>query len=254
MQLQTSRPLSPGAQARPSSTCQGRQPSPLLRLAAVASLAVLATGCASQHRFTVEAIKQTDTPLTRHSYQLVDTRPASERGDARWHQVARDVHTALSSRGLYAAPEGTTPELTIEVDYGISAPIVTRGTRSEPIYAVLPPQSSGGLRVGGGIGGAGALPTYLGSREIPYTIRTYRKFLRLTARETGPRTVDSTPRQVWSVLVTNEDKSNDLRGYTRLMIAAAMDSIDENVAEELQIALTPKDARVAFVASGSGSS
>lgn len=188
------------------------------------------------------------------SYQLVDARAGSRGDDPRFAAVARDIQTALSSKGLYAAPPGTTPELVIEVDFGMSAPIVTERTRSEPVYVPMPATSSGGLRVGGGPEGAGGQLRYLGSVELPYTVTTYKKFLRLSAREHDAHAEFAQPRQIWSVTVTNQDRSDHLPEYTRLMVAAAMDHIGKNHDEEQRVVMTRRDRRVTFVKEGLGSS
>jgi len=237
-----------------SSRSLARDPSVGLRAAAIGLLALFASGCASHYRFGVEAIKQSDTSIPHHSYRLVDARPDARPGDLRFARVAQDVQTALASRGLYAAPEGTTPELIIEVDYGISAPVTTTGVRREPVYLELPGAAYGGMQSREFGGSRVTQPQYLGERDVPYVLKSYAKFLRLTARESEPATADASPRQVWSVLVTNEDGSDDLRGYTRLMVAAAMDHIGENLPDERHVVMTRSDGRVTFVEEGAGSS
>ncbi len=224
------------------------------RFAALLVIAVAASGCATQYRFAVESIKQSDPAVPRLSYRLVDARPGTRTGDALFERVAGDVRTALSSRGLYAAPAGTTPQLIIEVDYGISAPVVKRGVRQEPVYLEMPASIYGGTSSRDSGRSRITQPHLLGMADVPFTITTYQKFFRLTARENEPATDGATPRQVWSVLVTNEDGSDKLPIYTRLMVAAAMDHIGEDVPDERRVVLTRRDDRVAFVAQGAGSS
>lgn len=224
------------------------------RLAVLAAITLAAAGCASQYQFAVEAIKQAGTALPQRSYRLVDARPEARPGDLRFARVAQDVQAALSSRGMFAAPEHTTPELIIEVDFGISPPITKTGRRREPFFMELPASAMGNMQSREVGGTRVAQPQYMGEREVPYVVTTYRKFFRLTARESESAVAGASPRQVWSVLVTNEDSSDDLRGYTRLMVAAAMDHIGKDLPQGQHVVMTRQDGRVAFVAQGPGSS
>lgn len=255
MQPQTFLRPPPGARAAGRETGTAR--SLLLhtpRLALVAVLALGTAGCASRYAFDVEATKQATPPQPHRSYRLVDARPDARPGDLRFARVAQDVETALSSRGMYAAPEGTTPALIIAVDFGISDPVTTVGTRIEPFYMELPASALGATLYRDAGGGRSVQPHYLGEREVPFVIKTYRKFLRLTARTNGSETDEDTARQAWSVLVTNEDKSDDLRAYARLMVAAAMDHIGDNLPGQRHIVMTRRDGRVTFVAQGADAS
>ncbi len=228
-------------------------PAGLISLAAV--VVMLATsGCSSQYRFAVDAVRETPTTLPRQSYRLVDARPAVAVDDPDFERMAADVHTALSAKGLYEVPHGLVPDLVVEVDYGMSAPIQTRRFRTEPIHAVMSPGWSSGLNRNSIPGAPGAAQQYLGTRDVPYTEITYQKFLRLTARELVPDTGGALGRQVWSLHVTNQDESNNLGEYARLMVAAAMDSIDQDHAQPRRVVLTRKDRRVSFVEHGLGSS
>lgn len=251
-----SSPVHPRAStARPANRRSSRRffPASLTSLAALI-VAFAATGCSSQYRFAVDAVRQSPASLPRQSYRLVDARPASEPGDPAFQQLAADVHTALSSKGLYEAPAGLTPDIVVEVDYGMSAPIHRQCSRTETVMAVMTPGWSSGLNRGFVPGTPGGPQQYLGTREVPYVETTYLKFLRLTARELAPDTGGALGRQVWSLHVTNDDESKDLPHYAHLMVAAAMDYIDQDHAEVRRVVLTRKDRRVTFVERGLQSS
>jgi hypothetical protein len=224
------------------------------QLVALAAVGFLATGCATHYKFGVEAIKQSDALVPHQSFRLVDARPDSRPGDPRFDHVARDVQTALSGKGLYPAPEGTTPQLIIEVDFGVSAPVVTEHIRREPVYLVMNSSSLGGQRPGSGHMETGTQPRYVGDREVPYLTTTCHKYLRITAREPLSSATNATPRQAWSVMVTNDDPSDNLAEYARLMVAAALDSIGSDTERVRQVVLTKRDDRVTFVEKGLGSS
>jgi len=245
--MNTTRPLHRSAAASPVSLARATS------LALLALAAVAATGCSTRYAFSVDAVHPAAATSPQRSYRLVDARPDARPGDLRFARVAQDVNTALSRHGMYAAPAGTTPELTIEVDFGVSAPVTRQGVRREPFYMELPGSAYGSTQ-SREIGGSRVTqPHYLGERDVPYVIKTYRKYLRLTARVGDPADTSAAPHQVWSVLVTNDDTSDDLRAYTRLMVAAALDHIGDDLPHERRIVMTRKDGRVTFVEEGAGS-
>ncbi|HEX9781999.1 MAG TPA: hypothetical protein VGA56_04605 [Opitutaceae bacterium] len=223
-----------------------------LCFSALGALAALSTGCATHYKYGVEAVNQAADGNAHLSYQLVDVRPGAKAGDPLFSRASRDVQTALSSKGLYAAPAGTTPHLVIEVDFGISAPVVTHRIRKEPVFVMVPRASGLSASYGGDLRSGRMEPLYLESREIPYIVTTYEKFLRLTAREHGPSSAGSRGRQIWSVFVANQDKSDQLARHVRLMAAAAMDHIGRDLASERRVVLTMRDGRVVFVERGMG--
>lgn len=213
----------------------------------------LATGCATQYRFQVEAINQRQDAGQRFSYHLVDARPDPGQDRRVFDSIRRDVETALSSRGYYPAPIGATPDMEIELDFGISAPVVKQHFVSKPVYSL--PSNLNGPSARGSTQPmrASLVPEFKGMTQVPEIVTTYRKFLRLTAREPrvdGPTI--SIGRQIWSVYVTNEDGSQDLPTYAHLMVAAAMDNVGRDYKGEQQVAFTKRDQRVAFVERGSG--
>ena len=52
------------------------------------------------------------------------------------------------------------------------------------------------------------------------------------------------------MVVSNEDESDDLNRYVRLMAAAAMDVINLDTGIERQVVLTRSDGRVQFIEQG----
>jgi hypothetical protein len=213
-------------------------------------LSLFASGCTTGRTFTVDAVARSTGSLQPHAYTLVDARPDSAADDASsFAAVARDVHTALSSKGMYAAPAKTSAAVVVEVDYGISAPIARVRMRTEPILVMATRASSLSLqRDGSGMVAAPVLQE-VGTREVPYSVTTYEKFVRLTAREAQPE-AGMPARQLWSVVVSNDDETSDLARCLHLMIAAAMDSIGTDNGKERQLVLTERDGRVRFLEKG----
>ncbi|MGH8020063.1 MAG: hypothetical protein ACREIA_17650 [Opitutaceae bacterium] len=155
---------------------------------------------------------------------LADANPEIDHEEAAYLEIARHVRTALSSKGLYEAPEGVAPEITIEIDFGI-----------DPVGRTV--------------------ETVVWETEDGYdyhrkTITVHEKFLRITAREAGRTQGESGAREVWSVYVTNEDESDDPEAYALLLVAAAMDAIGDNTAGPLEVVIADSDRRVSFVQRG----
>lgn len=220
---------------------------------------ICAVGCTSGYRFDVDAVTHHagDSEL-RLSYRLVPATPDRGDHDLQMLRAARDVKTALSSKGLFEAPAGIASQLDIEYDFGIEGPIIVTRTHIEPVvrYGLVhsidgsPAESSGTSLPGSGSGVVEVGPPEYGTgRVVTMRIKEYRKFLRLTARPSrtmaGDRSVPT-----WSVVVENQDESDNLAKYVRLMTAAAMDVIGEDTTSVRSIKLTDRDGRVLFVQTG----
>ncbi len=209
-------------------------------------------GCASSHRFTVEADRQTERGVPERSYRLTasvaDRSPVATTALSR--QFVSDVRTALSGRGLFEAPEGVAPELEIRVELVQGAAVHRTLTHEVPIYvsgpsAGLESQKDGRSRTGGV-----ALPKKVGEQTVTQVVTVYPKALRLTARSTSQLAGGGDSAPLWTVLVTNEDESNDLAHHSRLMVAAAMDLIGRDTGAPQEVVLSGRDGRVAFIEQG----
>ncbi|HEX9783968.1 MAG TPA: RNA polymerase sigma factor [Opitutaceae bacterium] len=192
-----------------------------LHLFRLAALVGLLSGCAT-YQFKVDAIKAPDSPFGV-SYRLHSAHPGITEDDARFLEAAEYVKTALSSKGMFEAPAGVTPDMTVEIDFGIDSERTEQ--RIEPGNAHL-----------------------LANALINVVI--YEKYVRITARENPQQTGDYGSRELWSVYVTNENEDDDLREYLPLLVSAAMDAIDSDSKGRKLIDLGPNDARVVFVKSG----
>jgi hypothetical protein len=226
-------------------------------------LAVLFGGCATTYRFKVDAVKNEESPAEeeKKSFSVVSANPEMDEEDLRFQEAKQYVKTALSSKGMYEAPEGTEADTVIEVDFGMEEPRTKFYTVSEPVYAVV----GGGTRT---VMVPVRDPTtnrvvyvpqvvydppqreLIGFQDRVVTVTVYEKYIRVTARETQEEAGDRPPRELWSVYVTNEDESDDIRKYVPLMVSAAMDSMDENTTSQKEIVLKQDDERVVFVKKG----
>ncbi len=226
-------------------------------------LTALFSGCATHYKFKVDAVKNQESQITeeKKSFRVVSANPEMDEDDLRFQEAKQYVKTALSSKGLYEAPPGTEADMVVEVDFGMEEPRTKFYTVSEPVYATV----GGGTRT---ILVPVIDPTTKRVRYVPQvvydppqrelvgfqdrvvTVTVYEKYIRITSRQTPEEAGDHPPRELWSVYVTNEDESDDIRKYVPLMVSAAMDSMDENTSSQKEIVLTQDDERVKFVKEG----
>lgn len=231
-----------------------------IRLSLAALAGVSLSGCASSYRFQVEAVKNVEAPVVAQSFEVVSANPEIETSDLRFIEAAEYVKAALSSKGLYEAPAGTEADMIVEVDFGIEGPeqeIRTyfvpagpsplgdlRGQRGSVSNSLISPVlSSEGMFARGDFDD-------MSEEQVLIVVTVYNKFLRISARESPTSEGDRVQREIWSVLVLNRDESNDLRKYVPLLVTAAMDHVNEDLAEPENVILTDEDTRVAFVRRG----
>jgi len=198
----------------------------LLAAVAFASCATSTTRTIPPATIYIEAIRNDQAPNSRYSYKIVSGQPPGA-DEATYYDVAlRHVRTALSSKGMFEAPEGIRPDMLIEIDFGMEAPMIAVGDSYN-------------------IGWTGDNTTALRVDEI-----IYNKYFRITARETPEQAGNRPPRELWSIYVTNTDEQTNLPRYILLMVSAAMDMIAERSANRRTVVLTIKDDRVVFVEKG----
>lgn len=233
------------------------------RVVVLLGLAALFGGCATSYRFKVDAVKNEEAPAEeeKKSFRVVSANPEMDEEDLRFQEAKQYVKTALSSKGMFEAPEGANADTVIEVDFGMEEPRTKFYTVSEPVYAVV----GGGTRTvmvpvrDPVTGRVTYIPQVvydppqrelIGFQDRVVTVTVYEKYIRVTARETQEEAGDRPPREMWSVYVTNEDESDDIRKYVPLMVSAAMDSMDENTTSQKEIVLKQDDERIVFVKKG----
>ncbi len=177
-------------------------------------------------RVYVEAIRNDPAPGARFGYHIVNGMPPGSDEATYYELAAGYIRTALSAKGMFEAPEGTKPDMMIEVDFGMEAPMIIMGDSYN-------------------IGWTGDRSSAISVDEIIYD-----KYLRITARETKEDAGNRPPRELWSIYVTNTDKQTNLPRYVLLMVSAAMDMLGERSANRRTLVLTIKDERVVFVEKG----
>src|SRR5262249_15238921 len=87
-------------------------------------------------------------------------------------------------------------------------------------------------------------------RDVVITTVVYEKYLRLSARDTKPPAEGQPPSQIWTVDVTSEGESHDLRKALPVLAAATIDYVGKDSHGEKIIHLKDTDKDIAFVKKG----
>ena len=223
-------------------------------------------GCTSSTSYVlqVDAISQgarvAQQAKAPQSFKVRSSNPRVEEDSLRYHEVAEYVKTALSGKGLYEAPSAESADLIIEVDYGMETPRMKYETVDTPIMGLKPgpPQqynilvrTSNGNLVYKQVG----LPTtpirsVVGWKEETEPVIVYEKYLKVSARENHEAVEGKAPPEVWSVNVSAEDPSNELRKYLPILASATADYIGANTRQEKAVTVSENDDAVKFIRKG----
>jgi len=90
----------------------------------------------------------------------------------------------------------------------------------------------------------------IGMQEIVQPVIVYEKYLKLSARPNQEVVEGRTPSEVWSVNVSAEDNSNELRKYMPILASATADYIGTNTKESKPIRINERDEVVTFIKKG----
>ncbi len=224
------------------------------------------TGCAtSTYEVKVDAISKAPSATAKsgvepQSYKLKSKNPALGEENLRYREAAEYVKTALSSKGLYEAPSQDRADMIVELDYGMDAPRTKLERVSVPVYA----QAGGGVRyeqvpVTDAKGNASyrTVAVYqpprnelIGFDDVPRQVTIYEKYLRVTARENKPAREGRAPDEVWSVNVSTEDESKDLRKYLPILASATADYIGKDSTTQRTVKIKDPSQITEFIRRG----
>jgi len=229
----------------------------------------LFSGCTtSTYTVQVDAISQpketTAQAAPPQSYYIHSKNPRLDESSLRYKEVSDYVKTALSAKGMYEAPKPESADVVIDIDYGMDAPRVKFETLSSPIMVMSPDkfethtvrhlerQSDGTFRevfseVQVLVPGT---QEFAGMREEVTPLIVYEKYLKVSARENKETAEGKSPAEVWSVNVSAEDKSQELRKYIPILASATADYIGANTKEEKSVKIDEKDDAVKFIKKG----
>ena len=249
---------------------------PILRsshLAAATACALLGllAGCNSTKTYTVQVdaiaapveVGQPAEPA--QSYHIRSHNPKLDESSLRYKEVADYVRTALSGKGMYEAPSPDKADVVIDIDYGMDAPRIKFETISNPIYIDRPgevyqtvvrvpvrnPETGQIIYVERVTTVRGPPRTeYMGTQETVQPVIVYEKYLKLSARTNQEAVEGRAPPEVWSVNVSAEDNSQELRKYMPILASATADYIGTNTKESKPIKISEDDEVVSFVKRG----
>ena len=222
--------------------------------------ALFAAGCATTHELKVDAIAK---PKAENaiSYEIRNKNPLVADDSLRYKEAANLVKTGLSGRGLFEAPANVKADMVIDLDYGVGQPQVRRETVSEPVYITLPGQiRTERVQVGTDSQGRPIYQTitvqdpptteFAGFREYTVTVVVYEKYLRLTARENKEPVEGQPPTEVWTLDITSEGESKDIRKHLPILVAASIDFVGKDTQGQKKIRIKDNASDIAFVKKG----
>jgi hypothetical protein len=242
---------------------------PLAGAALAAALAFFAGCSTTTYTVQVDAIaKPTETGAAAtaalQSYSIRSKNVRLDESSLRYKEVSDYVKTALSGKGMYEAPKPESADVVIDIDYGMDAPRVKFETISTPIVT----QTGGTYEtrreqqlVRRPDGGTDVIyvdvqvyipgrTEFVGMREEVTPVIVYEKFLKVSARENKEASEGRAPAEVWSVNVSAEDKSQELRKYIPILASATADYIGTNTKESKPVTIDEKDEVVKFIKKG----
>jgi hypothetical protein len=93
-------------------------------------------------------------------------------------------------------------------------------------------------------------PEFVGMRDEVTPLIVYEKYLKVSARENKETSEGQPAAEVWSVNVSAEDKSQELRKYLPILASATADYIGANTKESKDVKIDEKDDAVKFIKKG----
>ncbi len=238
--------------------------------AILATTVALFTGCSTTtYTVQVDAIaKPTQTAAQNvpapQSYHIRAKNPKLDESSLRYKEVADFVKTALSSKGMYEAPSPEAADVVIDIDYGMDAPRVKYETISAPVILQtgdsvqivkephlykLPNDTYVTIWEDVQVDVPGKTE-FLGIQDEVTPVIIYEKYLKVSARENKETSEGRAPAEVWSVNVSAEDKSQELRKYIPILASATADYIGTNTKESKPVTIDENDEAVKFIKKG----
>ena len=238
------------------------------RAALAAPLAFLAGCSTTTYTVQVDAIAQpTEAGVVAaapQSYSIRSKNMKLDESSLRYKEVSDYVKTALSGKGMYEAPKPENADVVIDIDYGMDAPRVKFETMTTPIVMQTggtyqtkreerlirrPDGSTEVVFVDVQVYVPGRTE-FIGVREEVTPVIVYEKFLKVSARENKETSEGRAPAEVWSVNVSAEDKSQELRKYIPILASATADYIGTNTKESKPVRIDENDEVVKFIKKG----
>ena len=225
----------------------------------IVAVALFLGGCVNSTTVKIDSLAKPKAEESV-SYKIVNKTGAAD-DSLRYKEASGFVRTALSGKGLYEAHDSEKADLVVSLDYGVGPPVSKRETVSEPVYVTLPGQVRvERVQVGNDRNGNPIYQTvtvqdpprteFAGYREYLVTVTVYEKYLRLNAAENKPAVEGRPPSEIWTVDVTSEGESKDLRKALPVLAAASIDYVGKDSKGQKTIRMKDTDKDIAFIKKG----
>lgn len=223
-------------------------------------VAGLFSGCVTTHEVKVDSLAKPKVD-NAVSYEIKNRNVTVTDDSLRYKEAAGYVKTALSGKGLYEAPPGTKPDLVVDLDYGVGPPQTKREIRSEPVYITVPGQvRTERVQVGNDSQGRPIYQTitvqdpptteFAGFREYVVVVTVYEKYLKLSAKENKEASEGRPAQELWTVDVTAEGESRDIRKNLPVLVAASIEYIGQDTQGQKTVRIKDTASDIAFVKKG----
>ena len=217
-------------------------------------------GCANYTEVKVDSLAKPNSEEAI-SYKIHSANPEISEDSLRHKEAVGFVRTALSGKGMYETTDAEKADMVVDVDYGVGPPQLHHETVSEPIYVTLPGEVRvERVQVGTDRNGNPIYQTVtvqdpprtemIGYRDRVITTVVYEKHLHLSAKENKPAAEGRPPSEIWTVDVTSEGESHDLRKTLPVLAAATIDYVGKDSHGQKVIHLKDSDKDIAFVKRG----
>jgi hypothetical protein len=243
-----------------SANRQGARPEVRLIGALFVVAGTLISGCVNSTEVKIDSLAKPKAEEAI-SYKIHHTNPQVSEDSLRNKEAVGFVRTALSGKGMYETTDASRADLVLDVDYGVGPPQTRRETVSEPVYITLPGEvRTERVQVGTDRNGNPIYQTVTyqdpprtelaGYRDYVITTVVYEKYLRMSARENKPAVEGQPAAEVWTVDVTSEGQSKDIRKTLPVLAAASIDYVGKDSHGQKVIHLKDNDKDIAFVKKG----
>lgn len=217
-------------------------------------------GCTTTHVVKVDSLAKPKA-ADAISYEIKNRNPLVAEDSLRYKEAAGLVKTALSGRGMYEAPPNTKPDIVVDLDYGVGPPQMRKETVSEPVYITVPGQVRvERVQVGTDAQGRPVYQTitvqdpptteFAGFREYVITVVVYEKYLKLSARENKEAVEGKPQTELWTVDITSEGESRDIRKSLPVLVAASIDYVGKDSQGQKTIRIKDTSSDIAFIKKG----
>ncbi len=221
---------------------------------------LLLGGCANYTEVKVDSLAKPNAEEAI-SYKIHSANPEISEDSLRHKEAVGFVRTALSGKGMYETTDAEKADMVVDLEYGVGPPQLHHETVSEPVYVTLPGEiRTERVQVGTDRNGNPIYQTVtvqepprtemIGYRDRVITTVVYEKHLHLSAKENKPAAEGRPPSEIWTVDVTSEGESHDLRKTLPVLAAATIEYVGKDSHGQKVIRMKDTDKDIAFVKRG----